>query len=241
MPIILFSLTSVAIPYFIEKTDIQITSDKETDWLTTILHNDIEMHNADSVLLPLGYGMLLHQGSVKHLFPDLQCKDLSLSHGNGKHGVFLILYTNSSIPIIVDSLYSMNGEWIGFNMQNGRKVRLGKMIGSPNLNENIMDVPSTYINVFSILTLGIILVCLGLLLWEWYIPNGFGKFIFFLLICFSGICVGLLIDSIRGLRVQPAFMPEIVSLLFIISEIAIIFSVFNIIHQRKFFNGKKNN
>lgn len=241
MPIILFSLVGVAVPYLIEKTEIPTVSDKETDWVSTILHNEIEIHKADSVSLPLGYGKLLHQGSVKHLFPDLQCKDLSLSHGNGKNGNFLILYTNSSIPIIVDSLYYKNGEWIGFNMQNGREVKLGKMIGSPNLNGNIMDIPSTYINVFSILTLGIILVCLGLLLWKWHIPNNFGKFIFFLLISFSGICIGLLIDSFRGIRIQSAFMPEIVSILFIISEITIVFSVFNSIHQREFLNEKKNN
>lgn len=227
MPIILFSLVAVAIPYFTEKTDSQITSDKDTDWITLILHNEIEMHKADSVSLPLDYGKLLHQGSVKHLFPDLKCKDLSLSHGNGKHEIFLIIYTNSSIPIIVDSLYYKNGEWIGFNMQNGKEVSLGKMIGSPNLNETIMDVPATYINVYSILTLGIMLICLCLLLWEWLIPNDFGKFLFLLYLCFAILCIGLLIDNFREIRIASPYMPETVITLFIISEMAVILTVFN--------------
>ena len=240
MPIILFSLASVAIPYLIEKIDIQTNSERNSDWVTSILNNDIKFQEVDSISMPHTFSRMNIYCPVKHLFPTVKCKNIILYHTKGMDKYILTIYTNANMPIAIDSLNYNHGEWIGFNMQNGREVKLGKMIGSPNLNENIMDIPSTYINVLSILTLGIMLVCLGVLLWEWYIPNNFGKFIFFLLICFSGICIGLLIDSFRGIRVQSAFMPEIVSLLFTISEIAIIFSVFNIIHQRNFFNGKKN-
>ena len=217
MPIILFSLVGVAVPYLIEKTEIPTVSDKETDWVSTILHNEIEMHKADSVSLPLGYGKLLHQGSVKHLFPDLQCMDLSLSHGNSEHCIFLILYTNNSIPVIVDSLYYKNGGWVGFNMQNGKEIRLGKMIGSPNLNENIIDVPATYINAYIILTLGIILLCLLIGFIAAY-PHAdtitiltliIGFIVFGVFVCYQG-------------SFMPEYFIEAMTILFTISEISVI-------------------
>lgn len=232
MPMILFTFVGVAIPYFIGKIDAKTNSDKNSDWIIPLLNSDIEMHNADSTLLPLEYGVLLHQGSVKHLFPDLQCEDLELSHSGNEHRIFLMLYTKSNVPIIVDSLYYNNGEWIGFNMQNGKEVRLGKIVGTPNLNENIVDISATYINAYAILTFGITLICLGFLLWKWCIPNGFEMFLFWMLLLFIAVCLVLLIDSFRGIRVASPYLPEIIATLFIISEISVVFTVFNQLYAK---------
>lgn len=217
MPLILFSLMAVAIPYFIGKVDVKTDSDKRTDWSIALLNSDIKMQKADSISLPLGYGVLLHQGSVKHLFPDLQCKELELSHSSNEHRIFLMLYTKSNVPIIVDSLYYDNGEWIGFNMQNGKEVRLGKMVGTPNLNENIIDVPATYINAYILLTLGIILLCLLIRFLNIY-PHADTITILTLIFCFMVFSVFVCY--------QGAFMPEYfieaITILFIISEFAVI-------------------
>lgn len=232
MPVILFAFVGVAIPYVIRMIDVKTDSDKRTDWVIALLNSDIKMQKADSISLPLEYGVLLHQGSVKHLFPDLQCKELELSHSSDEHRIFLMLYTKSNVPIIVDSLYYDNGEWIGFNMQNGKEVRLGKMVGTPRLNETIVDISGTYINAYAILTLGVVLICLGFLLWKWCIPNGFGMFLLWTLLFFITVCVVLLIDSFRGVRVASPYLPEIIATLFIASEISVVFTAFNQLYAK---------
>lgn len=232
VPLILFSLMAVAVPYFNGNVDVKTDSDKRTDWVIALLNSNIKMQKADSISLPLRYGVLLHQGSVKHLFPDLQCKELELSHSSNEHRIFLMLYTKSNVPIIVDSLYYNNGEWIGLNMQNGKEVRLGKMVGTPNLNEAIVDISGTYINAYAILTLGFVLICLGFLLWKWCIPNGLGMFLLWTLLFFIAVCIILLIDSFRGIHVASPYLPEIITTLFIASEISVVFTAFNQLYAK---------
>lgn len=232
MPIILFSLVAIAVPYFIGTADLKTNYDKNTDWVTTILTNNIKFQTVDSVSMPYTYTRMNIYCSIKNLFPDTNCKDVILYHTRNKDKYILTLYTNSDMPIAMDSLYYDNGEWIGFNMQNGKEIRLGKMVGSPNLNETIVDISGTYINVYTILTLGILLICLVFLLCEWYIPNGFGVFLFWILLSFIGGCIGLLIDSFRGVRVASPYLPEIIALLFIVSEISVVFMAFNQLYAK---------
>lgn len=232
MPIILFTLVGVAIPYFIGETDVKTNPDKRTDWVTTLLTNNIKFQTVGSVSMPHTYTRMNVYCPIKNLFPDTNCKDVILYHTRDNDKYILTLYTNSDMPIEMDSLYYDDGEWIGFNMQNGKEVRLGKMVGTPNLNETIIDISGTYINAYTILTFGIVLICLGIILWEWCIPNGFGMFLLWTLLFFIAVCITLLIDSIRGVRIASPYLPETVAILFIASEISVVFTVFNQLYAK---------
>lgn len=76
------------------------------------------------------------------------------------------------------------------------------------------------------------MICLGFLLWKWCIPNGFGMFLFWMLLLFIAVCLVLLIDSFRGIRVASPYLPEIIATLFIISEISVVFTVFNQLYAK---------
>lgn len=169
-PIILYVIAAIAIPYFIKVGDMAIEYDENTSWTTLLRSNDqIKFEPIDSIPY---FGtqtkdeyksrQMDYAADITHLFPDYKAKRITLiSDLVFKHQ--LHIWANNGSTYWVQPKANKHNKWIGVvqtsDSTNVGSIVLGRIIGITNINQQPLDISGTYLNVYLILTICILLIC----------------------------------------------------------------------------------
>lgn len=248
IPIILFTIVAVAIPYFIKNMDIPTEYDEDTAWGRIFFMNDkISYVPIDSIsyLSFQDKELFRKQGQVygadiTRLFTDFNARKITVLSDLHDTYSLQIWYHNGSVHFLNGLTYK-RGQWIGNITSNDsihapQKINLGRVDGNGySTKERIIDVSRTYLNGFLILTICILMVCLTLYTLN-RVENKWGIWITLGLL---GASCGELIYAIFQSIMQNKYLIETIIALFCVSEFSLI-STISLIMQRQN-NERKNN
>lgn len=228
-PIILYVIAAIAVPYFIKVGDMAIEYDENTSWTTLLRSNDqIKFEPIDSIPY---FGsqtkdeyksrQMDYAADITHLFPDYKAKRITLISDLVFKHQLLICANNGSIYWVQPKAKKQN-KWIGVvqtsDSTNVGNIVLGRIIGITNMNQQPLDISGTYLNVYLILTICILLICYIIQLHL--NPNRIAALT---LGCLLSITVGILANSLWYERcpISYSYIIESIIALFCCSELGV--------------------
>ncbi len=226
-PIILYVIVAIAIPYFIKVGDMATEYDENTSWQTIFRSNDqIKFEPIDSISY---FGPqtkdeykaceMDYAADITDLFPDYKAKKITLiSDLNFKHQIQI--WANNGSIYYVQPKANKHNKWIGIvqtsDSTNVGNVVLGRIIGTTNINQRPLDISGTYLNVYLILTICILLICFII---QLHLKTN--EIAAFALIVLLANTVGLLAYSLwnKCSPISQSYMIESIIALFCFSEL----------------------